>query len=246
MKTIFKAVVIVAAISANVGAYADYATAKISYDGGQYVEALRELQPLAASDNADAQNLLATMYINGQGVDKNVPEAMLLYKKAAEKGNTDALAYLSDLYANGTDVQKDEVMAAYWKLKATISSEEKAKDSLFYALRKAARQDGKNTVQTGDSSIRAIRKHLPFGNDCRPSYPPESVKANQSGTVTVQLMLDIDGNVIDALIARSSGWPMLDLETVVGLKECKFKPSTINGVPVPSLTRLDYVWKIAD
>ena len=57
-----------------------------AYERGDYAAALAQWQPLAEQGIARAQNNLGVIYENGQGVPRNVVEAMKWYRRAAEQG----------------------------------------------------------------------------------------------------------------------------------------------------------------
>jgi len=77
-----------------------------------------------------------------------------------------------------------------------------------------------------------------------PPYPAASLRGNESGTVRLTFLIDVDGKVLDSKIERSSGSRRLDEAARAGLSLCKFKPATINGRPERSWERIDYVWKL--
>ena len=73
---------------------------------------LRELQARAKQGDANAQYQLGTMYDNGQGVPKDVKEAVKWYRLAAEQGNTSAQKRFGELvlqdFVYGSDNRKLE------------------------------------------------------------------------------------------------------------------------------------------
>ncbi len=77
-----------------------------------------------------------------------------------------------------------------------------------------------------------------------PPYPAASLRGNETGTVRLRFLIDVDGKVLDSKVERSSGSRRLDEAARAGLSLCKFKPATINGRPERSWERLDYVWKL--
>jgi TPR repeat protein len=74
---------------------ADFNKGVHAYERGDYATALREMTPLAGQGDANAQFYLGFMYSKGQGVEKNLTEAMKWYRKAAEQGNENALNNLN-------------------------------------------------------------------------------------------------------------------------------------------------------
>ena len=67
-----------------------------AYERGDYATALREMTPFAEQGNAIAQYGLGLIYANGEGIEKNLTEAMKWYRKAAEQGNENALNNLNE------------------------------------------------------------------------------------------------------------------------------------------------------
>ena len=63
-----------------------------------------------------------------------------------------------------------------------------------------------------------------------PEYPAIARAAKASGTVTVQITIDEEGNVVSA---RSvSGHPLLQAAAVTAARQAKFSPTRLNGQPV--------------
>lgn len=65
-----------------------------------------------------------------------------------------------------------------------------------------------------------------------PKYPRLAKKAGITGLVWVNAALDEQGNVIDVVIAKSSGTVALDEAASKAAWKCKFKPGIQNGRPV--------------
>jgi TonB family protein len=64
----------------------------------------------------------------------------------------------------------------------------------------------------------------------QPEYPAIAKTAKASGTVTVQITVDEEGNVV---FARSvSGHPLLQSAAVTAARQAKFAPTKLNGQPV--------------
>jgi protein TonB len=78
----------------------------------------------------------------------------------------------------------------------------------------------------------------------KPAYPPASLRSNETGTVRLRFLIDVDGKVMDSKIERTSGSRRLDEAARAGLSLCKFRPATLNGRPEQTWGRIDYVWKI--
>lgn len=92
--------------------------------------------------------------------------------------------------------------------------------------------------------------HVPAVVDARgcekPLYPRASALAEETGTVWLLLLVDVDGKVVDAKVDKSSGFKNLDIAAKNALSLCKFKPGTVDGKPEKSWAKLNYVWKLEE
>ncbi|MET0645114.1 MAG: TonB family protein [Pyrinomonadaceae bacterium] len=64
----------------------------------------------------------------------------------------------------------------------------------------------------------------------QPAYPPIAKAAGASGVVTVQILVDEEGNVISA--SAVSGHPLLQQAAVAAARQAKFSPTQLSGQPV--------------
>jgi periplasmic protein TonB len=64
----------------------------------------------------------------------------------------------------------------------------------------------------------------------KPPYPPIAKQARASGTVTVQVTIDENGNVISARAV--SGHPLLQAAAVQAARGARFSPTKLSGQPV--------------
>ena len=78
----------------------------------------------------------------------------------------------------------------------------------------------------------------------KPEYPPAARRANETGTVLLNFLIDIDGKVIDSKVERSSGSRRLDEAARAGLELCNFRPATAGGQPTRAWARIEYVWRL--
>ena len=65
----------------------------------------------------------------------------------------------------------------------------------------------------------------------QPVYPPIAQSARIQGTVIMEIVVGIDGSVADAKIVRSI--PLLDPAALEAVRQWKFEPSIVDGVPTP-------------
>ena len=72
----------------------------------------------------------------------------------------------------------------------------------------------------------------------KPAYPAIARAAHASGTVGVQVLIDVDGTVIAA--ASISGHPLLQGAAVNAAREARFSPTKVNGQPVKVVGVIQY------
>lgn len=81
-------------------------------------ENIATLKEQAATDDAETQFHLGTLYETGNGVPQDYAQAVLWYRKAAEQNLAIAQYRLGVLYANGVGVPLDKAQSASWFQKA--------------------------------------------------------------------------------------------------------------------------------
>jgi protein TonB len=64
-----------------------------------------------------------------------------------------------------------------------------------------------------------------------PDYPPVAVSAKVSGTVILEATVDETGAVTDLTVLRSI--PLLDRAAIKAVKQWRYQPLVLNGVPAP-------------
>ncbi len=79
---------------------------------------------------ADAQFNLGLMYANGEGVEKDMMQAVELFKKAAEQGHVDAQNNLGAMYFTGEGVERNVKKAIEWFEKAAAQGNVDAQANL--------------------------------------------------------------------------------------------------------------------
>lgn len=79
---------------------------------------------------------------------------------------------------------------------------------------------------------------------CRqPEYPSMSERLGETGSVVLQLLVGVDGRVIDSRIARSSGYERLDRAAQEALSRCRFTAGTEDGIPIPAWAQMKYTFR---
>ena len=98
--------------------FADLDSAREAARSGDHARAYRELTPLAAVGNKDAQYYLGGLYYKGEGVEQNYEKAAAWFQKSADQGNPKAQTDLAQCYLLGYGVEKDSVVAIGWYRRA--------------------------------------------------------------------------------------------------------------------------------
>jgi D-alanyl-D-alanine endopeptidase (penicillin-binding protein 7) len=81
-----------------------------------------------------------------------------------------------------------------------------------------------------------------FKSCAKPVWPVEDLQAGHEGTVTLGYLIGADGNVVDSVVRKSSGYPAMDEAARSGIAKCHFKPATRSGEPVQAWMKMQYVW----
>lgn len=103
--------------------------------------------------NANAQNILGTMYVQSKGVKQDYFEAMKWFRKSAKQGNSDAQLNLGVMYANGFGVTLNDRLAYQWFLKSAESGNKKARHYIVKLLL-FNKDDPLSVVRDGDTALR--------------------------------------------------------------------------------------------
>jgi TonB family protein len=78
-------------------------------------------------------------------------------------------------------------------------------------------------------------------NDVQPIYPAIAQSAHVAGAVTIEATIGTDGKVIDAKVVRSI--PLLDQAALDAVRQWEYRPTFLNGVPVPVLVTVTVNFK---
>ncbi len=77
-----------------------------------------------------------------------------------------------------------------------------------------------------------------------PEYPAASRRNEETGTVVLRFLIDVDGRVIDSRIVSSSGFSRLDKAAKEGLSSCIYKPGTVDGKPERMWMDRSFHWRL--
>lgn len=86
----------------------------VAHGEGDYETAISEFEPLAKKGNVLAQYLMGVMYKFGQGVSKNLKQAVEWFTLAAEQGDSGAQFTLGLMFKNGNGLQQSSEAAVKW------------------------------------------------------------------------------------------------------------------------------------
>jgi protein TonB len=102
------------------------------------------------------------------------------------------------------------------------------------------------TVAVGPSSAVVAAQSI-ARTITRPPYPPVSRRLGETGTVSLRLMISVDGMVTDAVVTRSSGFPRLDEAAVRHvIAHWRYKPALRDGRPVTSQTSANVKFELVN
>ncbi len=99
-------------------------------------EELKRYRQAAEQGDADTQNILGGIYLEGRDVPQDYAEAAKWYRKAAEQGDADAQNNLGMHYLEGRGVPQDNVQAYMWLSLAAMRGDKKATQNLNSAAEK--------------------------------------------------------------------------------------------------------------
>jgi len=99
-----------------------------AYDDGYYNRVMELCFQIP--DYPKAQNMIGTMYANGEGVPQDYAEAMRWYRKAVEQGNAKAQTNLGIIYENGHGIPQNYAEAMRWYRKAAEQGHAQAQHKL--------------------------------------------------------------------------------------------------------------------
>jgi protein TonB len=83
----------------------------------------------------------------------------------------------------------------------------------------------------------------PAGYCAGPQYPREAIRYELQGVSTLRFRLAPNGRVLDARVAKSSGWALLDEAAIRTIQACSFTPeqaAKARGAALP----VQYVWRL--
>ena len=115
---------------------------------------------------------------------------------------------------------------------------------------------GGGTATGGDATIEPVKPPLGitrsasidprYRTDFEAPYPPASRRMGEEGTVLVRVVVGIDGRVVRAVVARSSGFERLDAAALKqALAKWRFVPALSDGRAVEAEREIPVTFRLA-
>lgn len=166
-------------------AFAKIEEGTAAYQRKDYATAFQELLPVAQEGNAQAQQMVGTMYLHGAGVARNDADAAKWFRLSADQGNAVAMKAMGRLYVQGRGMEQDLREATVWfrRAKAKASSPQAAADM-------------------DDDAAKRLATTKELSTECRqepPQMPALAMQHNVGGNVVAHAFL-VDGAVEDVII----------------------------------------------
>lgn len=127
------------------------------YKMAECTEAREIWLTLAEKDNTSALINLANLYEQGQGVERDLKQAIKWLRRAAELGDARGQYPLAMAYEKGLGVERDLFQVEYWLEKAAEKGDETAQFNLGVML---ATNDGKGLATSSDNQRELAVKWL--------------------------------------------------------------------------------------
>lgn len=169
-------------------ATADFLDATEAYQAKDHQKAFKQFETLAKLGNHRAQFNLAVMYLNGEGVTKDLTQAYAWGKLASESGEPE-FAQVSERVLQSTPKNKQEQL-------------KNAADQLFQSYGTEAIQAQLAPISLIEQpDLKAVKMHI--NNRVAPKYPLPALKAGKQGWATVLLDIYPDGSVRNVSIIEA-------------------------------------------
>jgi len=118
IKSLFRLILGTIFLAANMEAQAGLQEGLDAYKNKNYKVAVKQLVPPAENGDPLALFYIALMYENSEGLPQNYPQAMMLYRRAADLGYAPAQCNLGFMYETEAGSDRSYKDAAFWYRKA--------------------------------------------------------------------------------------------------------------------------------
>jgi len=123
-----------------------------AYQAKDYELARQTFKPLAEAGHSNAQIYMGAIYDRGQGVERDIKQAIYWFEQSAEQGGVKLQYDLGVRYLNGKDVERDYSKAIYWWQKAADAGSPQAQYNLALMY-----VQGKGVAVDHDKAIELFR-----------------------------------------------------------------------------------------
>lgn len=168
------------------------------------------------------------------GQPRTLAQALSALERLQSGGALAMAANGGDLLARVRRLLRPDAQAVSWKAALPVLA--LAVAGLGVYVNAAAR------APSIDSLIVDRPPMMDFRSCAKPVYPADDLAAGHTGTVTLGLHVDADGQVREARLYRSSGHRGLDRTALDALALCKFAPGQLHGRPTEAWARIQYRW----
>ncbi|UDM06390.1 sel1 repeat family protein [Halomonas sp. NyZ770] len=117
-------------------AMADINSGIEAYNEGNYSVALSEFENASQAGDAFGHHLLASLYYQGHGVEKNISKAVALFERAASEGYAPSHANLGLMYHSGDGVELNSEKALFHYSEAAKTGDFQSSFNLGQIFRK--------------------------------------------------------------------------------------------------------------
>jgi TonB family protein len=182
-------------------------------------------QPVAAVDLAPTSPVRETFSRDVLGMPASA--ALVRWRSASTAGRADT----------PPAVASDREVLAYVRLKpGAIGYVSAAADVQGVKVVSIARGDAGPAVPQEPVEVGGAVPLPEKVTDVRPIYPRVAITAHVEGVVEIDVVIGVTGNVEQTRVVRPV--PMLDDAAVDAVRRWKYRPTLINGVPVPVKARV--------
>ena len=109
------------------------------------------------------------------------------------------------------------------------------------AARQPSQPQGAKPIRVG-GNIRAPRKEL----DVRPTYPLSMREAGREGVVPLEAIIGLDGTVTYVRVLSAQVHPDFAIAAVDAVRQWRFSPTLLNGVPVEVVITVSVTFDLDD
>ena len=98
-------------------------------------------------------------------------------------------------------------------------------------LKQNTTEEARKVFQSVDDSV-TLDKYPEMINEVQPVYPLLAVNSGLEGTVWVRALISEGGDILEAVIEKSSGFTSFDEAALKAARKCKYNPGIQQGIPV--------------